>query len=127
EGVKLSAIAADLDRVAASGTAATAQARDVLALFSGTDERLGFFGSLGRRTGAAEGMEAVVTSYRGADQDVDVGFWNVEWLTKHYDTKATAVARVMKEFNLDVWCLEESSPTAAAAVVAVLKKLGLGY
>ena len=127
EGIKLSAIAADLERAAQAGTPAAAQARDVLALFGGTDERLGFFGSLGRSAGTAGGMEAVVTTYQGTDQDVDVGFWNVEWLTKSYDTKATAVARVMKEFNLDVWSLEESSPNAADAVVAELGKLGLKY
>ena len=33
----------------------------------------------------------------------------------------------MKEFNLDIWCLEESSPNAADAVVAELKKLGLDF
>src|SRR3954452_16861156 len=46
EGIKLSAIAADLERLARSG-ASSVVARDLLALFGGTDERLGFFGTLG--------------------------------------------------------------------------------
>lgn len=127
EGIKLSAIAADLERIASANTSAAPFARELAALFGGTDERLGFFGALGRSTGAAEGMEAVVNTYHGSEQDIDIGFWNVEWLTKWYDTKATAVARVIKDFNLDVWCLEESSPNAADAVVAELANLGLNF
>jgi DNA/RNA endonuclease G (NUC1)/V8-like Glu-specific endopeptidase len=127
EGIKLSAIAADLERISSAGTSAASLARELAALFGGTDERLGFFGALGRNAGAAEGMEAVVNTYHGSEQDIDIGFWNVEWLTKHYDTKATAVARVIKDFNLDVWCLEESSPNAADSVVAELANLGLNF
>lgn len=125
EGIKLSAVAADLERLGA-GPTGSATAREVLALFGGTDERLGFFGALGRRT-AASGLEAVVDTYKGTERDIDVGFWNVEWLTSSYETKAAGVARVMREFNLDIWCLEESSPNAAAVVVAELKNLGLNF
>ncbi len=122
EGIKLAAIAADLERLSQSGASANT-ARELLALFGGTDERLGFFGALGRRpTGPASGLEAVVQTFQGTDQDIDVGFWNVEWLTKHYDTKTPAVAKVMHELNLDVWSLEESSPNAAAAVAEELKQ-----
>lgn len=126
EGIKLAAIAADLERLARGGSAAAAA---VLALFDGTDERLGFFGGLGRPAPAgATGLESVVDSFRGTEADLDVGFWNVEWLTKHYDTKKQAVARVLREMNLDVWALSESSPNAAAAVAAELKSAyGLTY
>ncbi|HZN35641.1 MAG TPA: DNA/RNA non-specific endonuclease, partial [Pirellulaceae bacterium] len=126
EGIKLSAIAADLERRASAGNSDAPLARELVALFRGTDERLGFFGALGRRT-ESQGLEAVVDAYQGTEQDVDIGFWNVEWLTNRYDEKAQAVARVMKEFNLDVWCLEESSPNAAEAVVAELRNLGLDF
>lgn len=125
EGIKLSAIAADLERLARAGSAAAAE---LLALFDGADERLGFFGGLGRPAGPGGGLEAVVDTFRGTERDLDVGFWNVEWLTKHYDTKTPAVARVIRELNLDVWCLEESSANAAAAVAAELKDTyGLDY
>jgi DNA/RNA endonuclease G (NUC1)/V8-like Glu-specific endopeptidase len=125
EGIKLSAIAADLDRLATGGSST---AREVLARFDGSDERLGFFGTLGRPTPAGDGLEAVVNTFRGTENDLDVGFWNVEWLTKHYDTKTPAVARVIHELNLDVWSIEESSPNAAEAVVEELKvAYGLDY
>lgn len=121
EGIKLCAIAADLERLARSGTSSNI-ARTLLMLFGGTDERLGFFGTLGRQPArAACGLEALVQTFQGTEQDIDVGFWNVEWLTKHYDTKTPAVAKVMHELNLDIWCLEESSPNAAAAVAQELK------
>ena len=126
EGIKLSAIAADLERRASGSTADAALARELSALFHGTDERLGFFGALGRRT-EASGLEAVVDMYQGTAQDLDIGFWNVEWLTNRYEAKAQAVARVMKEFNLDLWCLEESSPNAAEEVVEELRNLGLDF
>ncbi len=119
EGIKLSAIAADLERLARTGSA---PARELLPLFGGTDERLGFFGTLGRRIKTAlSGPEAVVDTFKGTEQDIDVGFWNVEWLTRRYEEKKAAVARVMSEMNLDVWCLEESSPEGARAVAAELK------
>jgi DNA/RNA endonuclease G (NUC1)/V8-like Glu-specific endopeptidase len=120
EGVKLSAIAADLERRARAGDRSGQQAGDLLALFSGTDERLGFFGSLGRQ-GMDAGLEALVETYEGTDEDIDVAFWNVEWLTKSYKSKAPAVASVIHEMNLDVWSLEESSPNAARDVVKELK------
>src|SRR5262245_11202458 len=119
EGIKISAIAGDLERLASGGAAA---ATEVLAQFEGSDERLGFFGRLGRPVPAGDGLEAVVNTFRGTENDIDVGFWNVEWLTKYYDTKTPAVARVIHELNLDVWSIEESSPNAAEAVVTELKE-----
>jgi DNA/RNA endonuclease G (NUC1)/V8-like Glu-specific endopeptidase len=129
EGIKLSAIAAWLEQVSRSGGAAAAHAREVLTLFRGVDEELGFFGTLGRGVAdPAPGVESVADSYRGTEKDIDVGFWNVEWLTKHYDTKAQVVARVVREMQLDVWSLEESSPNAAKAIVEELRQgYGLNY
>lgn len=132
EGIKLSAIAADLERISASTGASADMARQVLALFGGTDERLGFFGTLGRRApnGAERGLEVVRDTFQGTEQDIDVGFWNVEWLTRNYDGKKSAVAKVIHALNLDVWSLEESSPNAAAAVAGELHDafgLDFGY
>jgi hypothetical protein len=63
----------------------------------------------------------VRNTFQGTEQDIEVSFWNVEWLTKHYDTKTPAIAKVMHALNLDVWSLEESSPNAAEAVAQELK------
>ncbi|MBX9790884.1 MAG: trypsin-like peptidase domain-containing protein [Pirellulales bacterium] len=120
EGIKLSAIAADLERIINSGSSAAATARELLALFGGTDERLGFFGALGRAPAAGVGPEAVVNTFAGTEQDLDVGFWNVEWLTRNYEHKSAAVARVINALNLDVWAIEESSEDAARAVAEEL-------
>ena len=125
EGIKLSAIAANLELRARQGSAPAAE---VLAHFGGADERLGFFGGLGRPTPAGVGLEAVVNSFAGTEHDLDIGFWNVEWLSDRYPMKAAAVARVVHQLNLDVWALSESSPNAAAAVAAELAEtFGLNY
>src|SRR5208337_2224243 len=121
EGIKLSAIAADLERISHSSTSSASVASQLLQLFEGTDERLGFFGTLGRPEAAGSGLEAVVNSFQGTEKDIDVGFWNVEWLTKTYETKATAVVDVIHKMNLDVWSLEESSPKAAERLAEELK------
>jgi hypothetical protein len=122
EGIKLSAIAVDLERIVNSATTSAPIARELLALFGGTDERLGFFGALGRAPVSSLGLEAVTDTFSGTEQDLDVGFWNVEWLTKRYEQKAAAVARVIHSLNLDVWSLEESSEEAAKAVAAELQE-----
>lgn len=129
EGIKLSSIATYLEQRSQAGDAEAVQARELLGLFRGSDGRLGFFGALGRRApGALPTLETVTASYRGTERDIDIGFWNVEWLTKTYDTKAEAVARVIHELNLDVWSLEESSPNSAKAVVEELRRsYGLTY
>jgi DNA/RNA endonuclease G (NUC1)/endonuclease/exonuclease/phosphatase family metal-dependent hydrolase len=124
EGIKLSAIAADLERLSRTTTASAAVASRLLTIFGGLDERLGFFGGLGRRLPSSKpiaGPEAVVDSFTGTEADIDVGFWNVEWLTKHYETKKEAVAKVIAEMRLDLWCLEESSPNASEAVAQTLQ------
>lgn len=122
EGIKLSAIAVDLERIRNSGSASASLARDLLALFGGTNERLGFFGALGRAPANGVGLEAVVNTFSGTEQDLDVSFWNVEWLTKRYEQQAAAVAQVIQTLNLEVWALEESSEEAAKAVANELQE-----
>ncbi len=128
EGIKISAIATQLERWTQSGSQAEA-AREALALFDGSDELLGFFGGLGRsRTDGATGVEAVVDSYRGEYDDVDVAFWNIEWFSYRYSEKVDAVAEAMFRMNLDIWSLEESSPAAAQALVERLNsRYGLDF
>lgn len=122
EGIKLAAIATDLERQDSR------MAREVLSLFGGTDERLGFFGRLGRQPVTTEGVEAVVDSFTGTEQDLDVGFWNVEWLSNRYPAKAAAVAKVIRDMNLDLWALEESSPAASKELLKELNEIhGLDY
>lgn len=129
EGIKFSAIAADLERRARSSGSDSAAAARVLAAFDGTDERLGFFGTAGRpQPGNGNALERVVNSYIGSEQDIDVGFWNVEWLSNRYESKAAAVAQVIHDMKLDIWCLEESSPNGMMAVVEELRQTyGLNF
>ncbi|MGQ9366195.1 trypsin-like peptidase domain-containing protein [Azospirillum sp. ST 5-10] len=122
EGIRLAAIALDLESRLAGD--ADGHARHALQLFGGVDSATGYFGSLGRSREASGygGAERVVTDYRGESKDVDVGFWNVEWLTDRYVEKLGAVAEVIADLNLDIWALSESSPEAARALVAHMKE-----
>lgn len=125
EGIKLSSIAADLE--ARRGTGA-GHAEQVLAAFSGINSVTGFFGTLGRTTEAEAGIEALVDKFKGTDQDVDIGSWNIEWFSNRFPEKLDRVAAVIADFNLDIWALIESSPEAAEALVAKLdEKYGLQF
>ncbi len=123
EGIKFTAIATYLERVAQDAGADAAAAGEVLSVITGSDALLGFFGSLGRKAASPSSspLETVVTSYQGELQDVDVAFWNVEWLTRRLE-KVPAVAQVVKDMNLDIWALVESSPESAQAIVDELAR-----
>ncbi len=124
EGIRIKAIAALIETIATSKTRNSGAAKEILQLFEGVDEELGFFGTLGRPedTEAASEFEAVVNTYKGASGDIDVGFWNVEWLTSEWAMKTPAVAQVIHQMNLDVWALEEASPDAAKALAKELEE-----
>lgn len=125
EGIKLSSIAADLESGRAAGTN---YAEQVLAAFGGINSATGFFGTLGRATEAVSGIEALTDKFRGTDQDVDIGAWNIEWFSNRFPGKVDRVAGVIADFNLDIWALIESSPEAAEALVARLHdKFGLDF
>ncbi|WP_052728645.1 trypsin-like peptidase domain-containing protein [Ensifer aridi] len=114
EGIKFSAIAAALELDAQGGNPDAAR---LFGLFTGTDELVGFFGTLGRAsTPAVGGMERVVNAYSGEDQDLDIGLWNIEWFNKRWQDKLDPVARVVVEMNLDVWVFVESSLEATQAL-----------
>lgn len=125
EGIKLSAIALDLEMRANAGGSDAEAAGTVLRAFSGSDTMTGLFGGLGRRV-SVEGTNAyerVVQIYQGNDQDLDIGAWNIEWLSSSYETpgKLRRVAAVITDLNLDIWALSEVSPDAVRALVKTLK------
>lgn len=119
EGIKLSAVAAALELAGYQGDLSASK---VLAEFGGTDELVGYFGTAGRTTKGNEALERVVNVYKGEAQDLDVGFWNVEWFNKRWEEKLDAVARIVIEMNLDVWVFVESSKEATLELAMHLKK-----
>lgn len=120
EGVKTSAIAIDVEKKANHGPNQS-KAREVLGFIRGTDSRVGFFGALGRPASRGNDLEVVVNTYRGAPDDVDIAFWNIEWFNRTFRTKVNDVARIVADLNLDIWALEESSPEATGALVRMMR------
>jgi endonuclease/exonuclease/phosphatase family metal-dependent hydrolase len=59
----------------------------------------------------------VVNTYKGEAQDIDVGFWNIEWFNRDYRQKMNDIGRLITKMNLDVWAFEETSPAATRALV----------
>jgi len=115
EAIKMSAIAADLERQINGPLGAPA--REALRCFRDTDSLLGYFGALGRPTAGDTALEKVVKTYQGEAHDIDIGFWNVEWFTNRYKDKTTDVAKVVTDLQLDIYVLVESSPAATAHLV----------
>jgi endonuclease/exonuclease/phosphatase family metal-dependent hydrolase len=130
EGIKLSAIAIDLEGKIASGGAETSAAATVLTAFRGSDTMTGLFGSLGRhRAGSSESTgpsayEQVVQVYQGSEMDIDIGAWNIEWFNREFtdERKLDRVATIITDLNLDIWALVEVSPDAVKALVERLRK-----
>ncbi|MBK8176305.1 MAG: trypsin-like peptidase domain-containing protein [Rhodospirillales bacterium] len=106
EGIKISAIAADLEARAESGGGAAS--RQALTAFAGVDTLMGFFGGLGRHAVAASpagGVERIIDTYGHEGQDVDVAFWNVDWFSPCWQAKLDSLAEVIADLNFDVWSL----------------------
>ena len=121
EGIKTSAIAIDIEHRARGGIDQD-MARQVQEHLCGTDSRTGFFGTLGRHPAGRKGYEIVVDTYRGATDDVDIAFWNIEWFNRKYHSKLNDVARIVADLNLDIWVFEESSPEATEALAEVMHR-----
>lgn len=120
EGIKIAAIAIDLEERVRAGREDASYAEAILREIKGSDTMSGFFGGAGRRIDVDKpAPEAVVDVYRGTDQDVDVGFWNIEWLATRFDQveKLDGAARVITDLNLDLWGLSEISQPAIEALV----------
>lgn len=121
EGVKISAIAADLERRAQAGEP---QAATVLQTFSGVDSLMGFFGGLGRTAApeAADDRQRVVDVYSGDAEDVDVAAWNAAWLNRDFEGKVGRAAATLADLNVDLWVLSECLPQAGQALVDTLNR-----
>lgn len=120
EGIKIAAIVADLEARVPGPEGA--MARQVLAVVRGSDTMSGFFGSLGRARNLLPGttsVERVVDVYKGSENDIDIGFWNIEWLANRYHDpeKLRLAAFLIVDLGLDIWGLEEVSPAAVEALV----------
>lgn len=56
--------------------------------------------------------------YLGSDQDIDIGFWNLHWLTGSGEVGRTEDAvTAMANLNQDLWCLTDVPPAAVAELV----------
>lgn len=123
EGIKISAIALDLEERIRRGGRDAEYAREVLAAISGADTLTGLFGGLGRRTTAEAHSDRVLQLYCSNGQDVDIGFWNLNWLldAMHDKRRIDAVVNAMIDVNMDVWCLTDVPP---AIVTQLVEHLG---
>jgi V8-like Glu-specific endopeptidase/endonuclease/exonuclease/phosphatase family metal-dependent hydrolase len=122
EGIKITAIAAHLEKLSMDPENRYS-ANEVLRHFEGSDSMMGFFGALGRyRRTSENSYELLVDAYKGEERDIDVGFWNIEWFNKYYETKMKEVAKVITSMNLDIWALEEVSPKSTKELVDYLNR-----
>jgi hypothetical protein len=126
EGVKIAAIAIDLENKMRSGTAEAMQAEAVLREVKGSDTMSGFFGALGRDVPATgTRSEAVVETYKSTDQDIDLGFWTVEWLADANvpEAKLRGAARIIADLNLEAVGLPIASDANAKALATLVESL----
>lgn len=131
EGIKIAAIALDLENRMRTEGADAAQAEAVLKEIGGSDTMTGFFGGLGRDIPSeTASSETVVETYMGTDQDVDIGFWNVEVISTAEPElkKVEGVAQVVADLNFDVWGLPSVALQGVEAVVErIAEKYGDRY
>lgn len=119
EGIKISAIAVDLDMRVNDPEVGSA-ARTVLSAIKGSDSLTGYFGAAGRRAEGTDGLETVINAYAGGPQDVDIGFWNVEWFNRRFKERVHDVATIVADLNLDIWSFAETSPESIQALAEYL-------
>ncbi|TWA53191.1 N-acetylmuramoyl-L-alanine amidase [Azospirillum baldaniorum] len=125
EGIKIAAIALELENRRARRP--DPMIDNVLNEIYGADTLAGFFGAAGRRVrDNRPGAERVVDTYSATVQDIDVGFWNIEWFANRYSAKLDEVATLITDLGLDIWALVETSPKATEALVRrIEEKFGL--
>lgn len=119
EGVKISAIALDLEARMRRGEKDAESAAEILEQVEGSDTLTGIFGALGRRSTARQDADRVREIYRGSAQDIDVGFWSLHWLLggSGEPVKVEDAVTAMADLNQDLWCLTDVSPVAVAGIV----------
>ena len=126
EGVKFSAIAADLERLAQGRDGAAP--REVLRAFNGTDSLLGYFGGLGRPVEGATSAEKVLTTYAGDAHDVDVGFCTLDWHDPGKGDKLDVMAKLISDLAMDAYVLANVSLSAIERLASHLdERYGLAF
>lgn len=124
EGVKISAIAIDLESRVRRGEKDAESAAEILEQIEGSDTLTGIFGGLGRRSKSGRDADRVREIYRGSAQDIDIGFWNLHWLLgkSGVPLKVEDAVTAMADLNQDIWCLTDVSPAAVAEIVKGLSE-----
>lgn len=124
EGIKIAAIALELETRRTLPGEPTAMIDTVLGEIYGSDTVAGYFGAAGRTARAdPTGAERVADLYNGTDQDLDICFWNVERFARRNGGLSAALneaARIIADMGLDIWALF-NLPTDAAHML--LEKL----
>ncbi len=124
EGIRFSAIVAYLEKLVLEQPQNRKNIQEVLSHVNGTDAILGHWGALGRAVpDSNRAVESLVNIYKGEAGDIDVGFWNIEWFNRNYQTKLQRVAEVIVKMNLDIWAFEETSPEATRALTKYLNEV----
>jgi hypothetical protein len=122
EAIKLSSIAADLER---RGQEGDSRALVVLGAFSGVDSLMGAFGGLGRTaTTGSSGIERLVEVYAAEGADLDLGFLRAGSVACDRDDLLDLVTTMIADLNLDVWVLSDVTPKTVEALV---RKLGAEF
>lgn len=125
--VKLSAVAADLERRAQEGPERES-ATTALAAFCDTDSLLGgYFGGLGRRAEEATPQAQVATLYNHGGQDVDLGFLDAARLASPEDPRVTEFAKLLGDLRLDVFVLVGCGLDVAEQVARSLAEYGMPF
>lgn len=118
EGIKISAIAIDLEARMRGGGADAGSAAEILSQINGSDTLTGIFGGIGRRSAALQNVDRVREIYLGSDQDIDIGFWNLHWLPEGHEAgRVENAVTAMADLNQDLWCLTDVSPSAVAELL----------
>ncbi len=123
EGVKLSAIAMDLETRVRSGGADAAYATEVLKEIKGSDTEAGFFGAMGREVKASQSAttrETVLKAYDATDQDIEIGFWMLEAPSEQ--AAIDGVAAALADLNLDICILANLSQGVVEKIVERIKE-----
>lgn len=128
EGIKISAIAIDLETQLNRRGPDHAAIREVLSHFTDTDTLTGPFGVLGRQphpesNQTESGTERVAQAINATEQDLDIAVWNMEWLNAQHNDDAVRkrIATVFADLTHDAWVLNGISPEAAMALRRTLR------
>ena len=130
EGIKISAIAADLERRLGSGQDNQTTITEVLSQFTDTDTITGPYGVRGRTARAVadddteSGTRRIQEVFTATDQDIDVAIWNMEWLNAERRDQAILrrVTTVFADLTQDIWVLDGVSTETSDALIATLQE-----